>query len=69
MAAVMVKPMKMMDIKQKARELGLTPGKMKKVELVRAIQLAEGNTPCYGTSDGNCPFTDCCFIADCHKVK
>ena len=69
MAAVMTKPMNMTEIKAKAKDLGINSGKMKKIELVRAIQLAEGNNPCYGTNDGSCPWTECCFMADCHKAK
>lgn len=69
MAAVLTKPMTMTEIKQKARNVGINPGKMKKVHLVRAIQTAEGNTPCYGTNDGNCPWTECCFMPDCARVK
>lgn len=57
--------MNMSQIKAKARNLGITPGKMKKAELIHSIQLAENYTPCYGTSNGNCPYTDCCFRADC----
>ena len=60
--------MNMPQIKAKARELGITPGKMKKVELIHSIQLAENCTPCYGTSGGDCPYTDCCFRTDCFRV-
>jgi hypothetical protein len=42
---------------------------MGKVELVHAIQKAEGNTPCFGNSNnGTCPHTNCCFRSDCFKV-
>jgi len=59
--------MKLNEIKEKARTLGINPGKMKKVELIHAIQQAEGNTPCFGTSNGQCVYTNCCFIDDCIK--
>jgi len=55
-------------IKQKAISLGIQQGQMNKVELIHSIQRAEGNTACYGTSKGKCPYTDCCFMADCLKV-
>ncbi|MFQ6035927.1 MAG: SAP domain-containing protein [Sedimentisphaerales bacterium] len=61
--------MNMPEIKVKAKALGITPGKMKKVELIHAIQQAEGCTPCFGRSNGQCPYTDCCFMNDCLKVK
>ncbi|MHC5059820.1 MAG: Rho termination factor N-terminal domain-containing protein [Planctomycetota bacterium] len=61
------KSMTMPQIQKKAKNLGITPGKMKKAELIHSIQMAENCTPCYGTSDGNCQYTDCCFMADCFK--
>ncbi len=57
------------EIRTKAKALGITPGKMKKVELVHAVQVAEGCTPCFGSANGQCPYTDCCFIEDCFKIR
>lgn len=67
--SVAEKPMTMPQVRAKAKDMGITPGKMKKAELICAIQVAEGNTPCYGTSNGECPYTDCCFRVDCLKTK
>ena len=53
------------QIKQKAKGLGITPGQMNKVDLVHAIQQAESYTPCFGTANGQCQNTECCFINDC----
>jgi len=58
----------MSQIRQKAVSLGLQPSDMNKTELIRSIQTAEGYTPCFGTSNGQCPYTDCCFMADCLKI-
>ena len=63
------KSMKIAEIKDKAKELGITPGKMKKAELIHSIQIAEGCTPCFGRSDGQCGNIECCFIQDCLKVR
>ena len=68
MPATIVRSIKMPEIKQKAKALGITPGKTKKAELIRAIQQAEGNIPCFGTSNGQCAYNDCCFLADCVKI-
>ena len=68
-APVAVKRMTMTDIRAKAQEMGITPGKMKKTELIHSIQQAEGCTPCYGLSDGNCPWMECCWRNDCFKAK
>ncbi|HEG43614.1 MAG TPA: SAP domain-containing protein [Phycisphaerales bacterium] len=58
----------MPELKARANELGITPGKLNKTELIREIQIAEGFTPCYGTADGQCENTECCFVSDCNKV-
>ena len=61
--------MKLPEIKTKAKTLGINPGKMKKNELIQAIQQAENNTPCFGTAVGQCEYADCCFMDDCLKTK
>lgn len=61
------KRMSMSQIRMKAQSLGIDPGKMKKPELIHTIQVAEGYSPCFGTSGGHCDYTDCCFIKDCLK--
>jgi hypothetical protein len=63
------KRMGMPEIRVKAQSLGITPGKMKKTELIHTIQVSEGYMPCYGKSNGQCSNTDCCFIKDCLKVR
>lgn len=63
------KPMKMPEVRVKARSLGLTPGRSKKAELIHAIQMAEGYTPCFGTSEGRCSNHGCCFIGDCARIR
>ncbi len=63
------KSIKMPELRTKAKSLGLTPGKMKKAELIHAIQTAEGNTPCFGRSGGQCPQVECCFMKDCLRIS
>jgi hypothetical protein len=71
MAATKVaqKSMSMPDIRKKAKALGITPGKLKKAELIHTIQAAEGCTPCFGRSNGQCTNIDCCFMNDCLKLQ
>jgi len=57
--------MKMPEIKKKAQAAGVNPTKLKKADLIRAIQTAEGNTPCFERSNGTCPYMDCCWREDC----
>jgi len=63
------KRMGMPEIRMKAQSLGITPGKMKKPELIHTIQVTEGYTPCFGRSNGLCSNSDCCFMQDCLKLR
>jgi hypothetical protein len=63
------KAMTMAEIGQKALSRGIQPGQMDKAELIHSIQRSEGNTPCFGTSNSQCHYTDCCFIDDCLAIK
>jgi predicted metal-binding transcription factor (methanogenesis marker protein 9) len=60
--------MKMLELKEKAKKLGVKPGKLSKVELIRQTQQAEGFNACFGTANGSCPHTTCCFYDDCLKT-
>jgi hypothetical protein len=57
--------MKIADIKEIAKQKGVNPAKLKKHELILAIQKKEGNTPCFGTGTEDCPYRDCCWRKDC----
>ena len=58
--------MKLAEIKIKAKALGIAPGKLKKAELIRAIQLAEGNPVCFETAQAEaCGQTACLWRPDC----
>lgn len=58
--------MNMKEIKLIAVECGIVPGKLKKAELVRAIQRAENNPECFmiGLLD-RCVEYDCLWRGDC----
>lgn len=53
------------EIKKKAKEMGISSGKLKKDELILAIQKAEGNFPCFKTSAGECEQNACLWREDC----
>ena len=58
--------MNMQDIRSIAKEFGLKTGKMTKIDLVRTIQLTEGNFDCFATaSAGECDQTGCLWRKDC----
>jgi hypothetical protein len=57
--------MKMTDVKRKAKELGVKPGKMRKADLIRSIQAKEGKSSCFQTGLDSCDQTNCCWRTDC----
>lgn len=58
--------MNMNQVKLVAKERGVKPGKMKKEELVRAIQLSEDNPTCFNTNFSlACGQEDCLWRGDC----
>jgi hypothetical protein len=57
---------KLEEVRQKAKDLGIKTGKLRKAELIRAIQEAEGNFPCFGTPEnGECDQLECLWRDDC----
>ena len=57
------------EVRKKAIAAGIHPEKKPKGALIREIQLAEGNTPCFDSNDGGCPHVDCCWMGDCHGAS
>jgi len=58
--------MKMVEVRSKARQMGIKIGRRKKKDLIRAIQLREGNTPCYQKKMvDTCGQFQCCWRDDC----
>jgi hypothetical protein len=58
--------MELKELKEKARKLGVRPKLgMKKEVLIRSIQTAEGNFPCFGTAKNYCDRLGCCWRKDC----
>ena len=58
--------MKIEQIRTIAKTLGVNPGKLSKSELIKSIQLGEGNAECFSTaSSGECNQVDCLWREDC----
>lgn len=58
--------MKIDDIKEIAKRHDIKAGKMKKADLVRAIQAAERNEECFATGKaGSCGQEQCLWREDC----
>jgi hypothetical protein len=60
--------MTLKQVKDIAKTKGLKIGNMKKENIIRSIQRAEGNFDCYGTaSSGICNQDGCLWKEDCLK--
>ncbi|NTV48804.1 MAG: SAP domain-containing protein [Geobacteraceae bacterium] len=58
--------MKIDEIKEIAKRHYIKTGKSKKADLIRAIQLSEGNQDCFGSScSGECGQDGCLWREDC----
>ncbi|HEB58457.1 MAG TPA: SAP domain-containing protein [Gammaproteobacteria bacterium] len=58
--------MQVEEIRAIARQRGLKPGKLKKLELIRYLQKEEGNPQCFATAvNGQCDQLDCLWRKDC----
>ena len=58
--------MRQQDIRAIAVSLGLTPGRTTKVDLIRRIQMREGNFPCIATAkELYCDQSTCIWRDDC----
>jgi len=61
--------MKIQDIREIAKKNGVRVRKLNKIELIRAIQKAEGNSDCFATpyvrecNQMNCLWREDCMIA------
>jgi len=61
--------MKMQEIRDLAKEIGIKPSRMSMVQLIQTIQLSEGNFDCFASAiDGvcdqvGCKWRDNCFAA------
>ena len=63
-------PVNMSEVRERAATAGLAGvSKLGKAELIRKIQQAEGNSPCFGADfRQNCSEVDCCWRGDCLKA-
>jgi len=58
--------MKIEEIRGIAKQRDVKTGKMKKGEIIRAIQEAEGNPMCFATAKAvECGQTNCLWLEDC----
>jgi len=53
------------ELQKKANVLGVKTAGLRKGELIKKIQKAEGNFDCFGTANDYCDQVDCLFREDC----
>jgi len=53
------------DIRVIAKKMGINPKRMNKSDLIKSIQIKEGNTPCFKTAGSFCAQEDCLWRNDC----
>lgn len=62
--------MNMKEVKAMAKRMGVAPGTLKKADLIRAIQTAEHNDPCFDTAaKTSCGQDICLWRKDCLGKK
>lgn len=61
--------MKVAEVKERAAEMNIKVTGRKKIEMIRSIQAAEGNYPCFKTAEGDCDQYDCYWRKDCLSKK
>lgn len=58
--------MNLQNVRDKAKSFGIKTSNMSKMNLIRSIQLSEGNFNCFATaSNGECDQMECIWRNDC----
>lgn len=58
--------MKLEEIRAIAKSHSIKPGNLSKAELIKTIQVQEGNFDCFGSAySGECDQSDCLWRSDC----
>jgi hypothetical protein len=60
--------MEMTEVQKRAKRLGIKIDNFKKADLIRKIQIKEGNPPCYQINGRSCDNKKCCWRKEC-RVK
>ncbi len=60
--------MKMYEVRTRAKMLHVRTFGRKKAEVIKAIQSAEGNFPCFGSAIGDCDQGGCCWRCMCIRT-
>jgi len=62
--------MNMQSVREIAKQRGVTPRKLGKIELIRTLQLEEGNFDCFAKAyAGYCDQFNCLWREDCFSLS
>ena len=53
------------EIRVIAKNMDIEPKGMNKADLIKSIQIKEGNFPCFKTAGSHCDQEDCLWRSDC----
>lgn len=53
------------ELQKMAKGLGIKAANLRKADMIKAIQKAEGSFDCFGTAVGYCDQVNCLFREDC----
>jgi hypothetical protein len=59
--------MNILQIRKMAKNLEIKTYRKKKADIIREIQIKEGNFPCFGTAKDWCDQINCLWRSDCLK--
>ena len=59
--------MNMAELNKRAKKMAVKVFGRKKVDIIRDIQIKEGNFPCFRTAEDYCDQLDCLWRSDCLK--
>ena len=61
--------MQMQEVRERAKDFGIKTGRKSKVDIIRTIQLTEGNFSCFASAiDGACDQANCMWREDCFEA-
>ena len=60
--------MKMQEVRQMAKKMGINSFGKTKTDLIREIQRNEGYFDCYGTAGDQCDQLECAFRTSCLEI-
>ena len=53
------------ELQKMAKAMGIKTSGLKKPEMIKQIQITEGNFDCFGTASSYCDQINCLFREDC----